>query len=134
MLETYPKDVKLVIKHFPLAMHQYARKAAVAALASNKQNKFWEFHHKLFDNMASLSDAKVLEIAKELGLDMKRFNRDLNDPAIQALIERDLAEGYRAEVQGTPTIFVNGKTLKNRSLQGFMQQIGDELKKPVPTR
>ena len=57
--ETYPKDVKLVIKQFPLAAHGYAKKAATAALAAGKQGKFWEMHGKLFANQKDLSDIKV---------------------------------------------------------------------------
>ena len=129
MLEKYPNDVKLVIKHFPLPMHDYARKAAIAALAAGKQGKFWEVHEKLFANQNDLSDAKVEAIAGEIGLDMEQFNKDLKDPAIASLIDRDMNNGRQANVQGTPTIFVNGKLLNQRSLQGFQQAIEAELKK-----
>ncbi len=129
MLEKYPKEVKLVMKHFPLPMHSYARKAAIAALAANKQGQFWEMHEKLFASQKELSDAKVEGIARDLGLDMAQFNRDLKDPAIASMIDRDLNNGRQAKVQGTPTIFVNGKLLNQRSLQGFQQVIDAELKK-----
>jgi len=110
-------------------MHQFANKAAVAALAANRQGKFWEFHHKLFEASSSLSDAKMQDIAKELGLDMEKFNKDLNDPEIQTRINLDLKEGQMAEVQGTPTMFINGKALKNPSSEGITQMIDEELKK-----
>jgi protein-disulfide isomerase len=129
VLEKYPKDVKLVMKNFPLPMHAYARKAAIAALAADKQGKFWEIHEKLFASQKELSDAKVESIARDLGLDMARYNRDLKDPAVASLIDRDLENGRQAKVQGTPTIFVNGKVLNQRSLQGFQQVIDAELKK-----
>ncbi len=126
MLEKYPKDVKLVVKHFPLPMHGYARKAAIAALAAGKQGKFWEIHEKLFANQKDLSDAKVEAIAGELGLNMEQFNKDLKDPAIASIIDRDMSQ---TNVRGTPTIFVSGKLLNQRSLQGFQQAIEAELKK-----
>ena len=129
VLEKYPNDVKLVIKHFPLAMHGYARKAAIAAVAAGKQGKFWEMHEKLFASQKELSDAKVEAIAKELGLDMERFTKDLKDPAIASLIDKDMNDGRQANVQGTPTIFLNGKSFNQRSLQGFQQAIEAELKK-----
>jgi len=129
VLEKYPNDVKLVVKHFPLQMHGYARKAAIAALAAGKQGKFWEIHEKLFANQKDLSDAKVEAIAGELGLNMERFNQDLKDPGIGSLIDRDMNNGHQANVQGTPTIFVNGKLLNQRSLPGFQQVIEAELKK-----
>ena len=119
MLEKFPKDVKLVIKQFPLQMHPYARKAAVAALAAGKQGKFWEMHHELFANQKDLSDAKVEAIAKQFGLKMEKFNQDLKDPAIAALIDRDISSAAQTNVQGTPTIFVNGRPLLQRSLPWF---------------
>ena len=129
MLEKYPSDVKLVVKHFPLPMHGYARKAAIAALAAGKQGKFWEIHEKLFAKQKDLNDAEVEAIARELALNMEQFKKDMKDSAIGSLIDRDINNGRQANVQGTPTIFVNGKLLNQRSLQGFQQAIDEELKK-----
>ncbi len=129
MLEKFPKEVKLVIKQFPLQMHPYARKAAMAALAAGKQGKFWEMNHELFANQKDLSDAKVEAIAKQIGLKMEKFNHDLKDPALASLIDRDSSSAAQANVQGTPTVFVNGKLLVQRSLPGFQQAIEAELKK-----
>jgi len=129
VLEKYPNDVKLVIKHYPIPQHDYARKAATAALAAGKQGKFWELHEKLFASQNDLSDAKVEVIAGEIGLNMEQFNKDRKDPAIWSLIDRDINNGSQANVQGTPTIFVGGKLLTQRSLQGFQQAIERELKK-----
>jgi len=129
VLEKNPKDVKLVMKHFPLPSHSFAKKAAIAAAAAEKQGKFWEIHQKLFANQKQLSDAKVEEIARELGLDMERFDQDLKDPETQARIDRDLNSGQQANVRGTPTIFLNGKVLQQRSLAGFQQAVDAELKK-----
>jgi protein-disulfide isomerase len=129
VLEKNPKDVKLVFKNFPLSKHKFAIKAATAALAANKQGKFWEFHDKLFKNYKNLNDAKIQEIAKELAFDMDKFNKDKRDPALQRLIFRDLKEGQQIGVRGIPTIFVGGKRLKTRGLQGFQRMIDAELKK-----
>jgi len=129
VLEKNPKDVKLVMKNFPLPSHSFARKAAIAAVAAEKQGKFWEIHQKLFANQRQLSDAKVEEIARELGLNMERFDRDLKDAEVQGRIDRDLKNGQQANVRGTPTIFLNGKVLQQRSLPGFQQAIDAELKK-----
>ena len=129
MLEKYPKEAKLVIKQFPLPMHDFARKAAIAALAASKQGKFWEMHSKLFANQEHLSDAKVEEIAKEIGLDMKKFAEDQKDPAIASQIDTDTSHANQVKVPGTPAIYVNGKLLNQRSLAGFQQAIDAELKK-----
>ncbi len=118
-----------MFKNFPLPMHPYARKAATAALAAARQGKFREFHHKLFEEQNSLSDEKIQEIARELKLNMETFNRDMNDPALQSIIYRDMNEGSQAGVPGTPTVFVNGKLVQLRSLQELDQAIGTELKK-----
>lgn len=110
-------------------MHPFARKAAAAALAAQAQGKFWELHRKLFQEAPKLSDVKIQEIAKELKLDLDKFNKEMSSPAVQKLIDRDLSEGGKAEIPGTPTIFVNGKLVKERSAQGFLQMIENELKK-----
>jgi protein-disulfide isomerase len=129
VLEKYPKEVKLVMKHFPLPMHDFARKAAIAALAAAKQGKFWEFHERLYSNQSSLNETKIQEIAKELNLDIEKFNLDLKDQTIESMIDRDIKDGQEEGVRGTPTIFINGKLLSNRSIQGFQQAIENELKK-----
>ena len=129
MLDKYPNNVKLVVKNFPLPSHKFAQKAATAALAANVQGKFWEFHNQLFKNYNVINDAKIQDIAKELGLDMKKFNEDMQSPAIKSLIERDMDNGRQVGVRGTPTIFINGKTLRNRSISGIYQVIEAELKK-----
>ena len=129
VLDKYPDNVKLVVKHFPLPNHKYAHKAATAALAANVQGKFWEFHSKLFKNYKVINDAKIQDIAKELGLDMEKFAKDMQSPTIKSLIARDLSNGRQIGVRGTPTIFINGKSLRNRSLPGIYQVIEAELKK-----
>ena len=129
MLDKNPGKVNIVIKHFPLQSHKFARRAAAVALAADRQGKFWECHEKIFENLKGINEAKVQEIAKEIGLDMERLNEDAKDPAILNLITRDVNNGRQSGVRGTPTIFVNGKRLKNRSLAGFQQAIDAELRK-----
>jgi protein-disulfide isomerase len=127
LLEKYPNDIKIVFKNFPLPMHPLAPKAAAGALAAGKQDKFWEYHHKLFEAAGALSEEKIQAIAKELKLNMDKFNRDLTDPGVQKIIQRDLTEATQAEVPGTPTVFVNGKLVQFRSMQDIQQAIDDEL-------
>ena len=101
----------------------------MAALAANKQGKFWAFHHKLFQHHKKIDDAKIQDIAIALGLDLKKFKKDMASPAIAALINRDLENGRTAGIRGTPTVFINGKLLKNMSLKGFSEIIEAELKR-----
>ena len=79
--------------------------------------------------MLEFNDAKIQDIAKELGLDMEKFAKDMQSPTIKSLIARDLSNGRQIGVRGTPTIFINGKSLKNRSLPEIYQVIKAELKK-----
>ena len=131
MLGQFPKDVKLVFKQFPLSNHKFARPAALATMAANEQGKFWELHDLIFANFSQLSDEKIKELAQEAGLDMARYEEDLkkNGGRYLGLIQRDLQEGQRNGVRGTPTIFVNGQLLKQRSPQGFKAVIEKEIAK-----
>lgn len=129
VLEKYPKDVKLVMKHYLIPNHPFAKKASMAALAAARQDKFWEMHEKLYAAQKELNDARIDAVAQEVGLDLERYHADLNDPQIWALIVRDMNDGRQAEVRGTPTIFINGKLLNQRSLAGFEEAIEAELQK-----
>jgi len=129
VLETYPKVVKLAIKNFPLPNHKFARQAAVAALAANRQGKFWEFHDELYKNYNSLNQEKIQEIAQQVGLDTAKLNQDMKAPEIGAMVESDLREGRDLGVRGIPTIFVNGRLLRDRSFAGFQAAIEKEFAK-----
>jgi protein-disulfide isomerase len=127
VFETYPKVVKLAIKNFPLPNHKFARQAAVAALAANRQGKFWEFHDELYKNYSRLSEEKIQEIAQQVGLDTAKLDQDMKAPEINAIVENDLREGKNAGVRGIPTIFINGRLLRDRSFAGFQAAIEKEL-------
>jgi len=130
VLEQYPNDVKLVFKNFPLTrIHKFAMDAAVASMAANQQGKFWEFHDELFKNYNNLNAEKFDELAQAVGLDMEQFKQDRQNPALAAMVQRDLKDGVEAGVRGTPSIFVNGRLLQQRSLPGFKQIIDEELAK-----
>ncbi|MCG6880834.1 MAG: DsbA family protein [Deltaproteobacteria bacterium] len=73
MLEQYPQDVKLIFKNYPLARHEHSRKAALAAAAAQRQGRFWEYHDRLFENYDRLGDQIFRDIARELNLDLEKF-------------------------------------------------------------
>ena len=129
VLKQYPKDVKVVHKNFPLQSHQLAVPAAVAALAAHRQGKFWEMHDKVFENLSALSDEKFTEFAKAIGLDMEKFAKDSNDPQVKQQVQNDLQNGLKAEVRGTPTIFVNGRRVNERSFEGLKALVEAEIQK-----
>jgi protein-disulfide isomerase len=129
VLEKYPKEVKVVLMNFPLQMHAFAKKAALGALAASRQGKFVEVKDKLFANQQNLNDAKIREIARETGLNMDQFERDMKDSHLESIVARDMRQGNQAGVNSTPTVFVNGRLLSDRSIQGFVQAIESELSK-----
>jgi protein-disulfide isomerase len=129
VLEKYPHDVKVAFKNFPLRNHKFAMKAALAALAAESQGKFWEFHDLLYKNYNQLNDQKIQEIAQAVGLNQEQYEKKINDPATARRIDQDFLEGEQAGVRGTPTVFINGIRLKNRSFQGFQEAIDMQLEK-----
>lgn len=130
ILERYPQKVKLVIKQFPLIrIHAQAMAAAKAALAAHRQGKFWEMHEKLFQKQNELNEVKIKELAQSLGLDMARFENDMKDSEIERMINQDLQNGFQIQVQGTPTVFVNGKLVRRADLRSILEAVESELKR-----
>jgi protein-disulfide isomerase len=129
LLKKYPSNVKLVHKDFPIRSHRFAFKAAMAALAADRQGKFWEFHDELFKNYNRLSTEKIDEIANQLGLNAAEFNQQQKNPELVAQIRRDYEEGIRLGIRGVPTVFINGKKMRDRSLQSMEAAVKKELEK-----
>ena len=144
VLAKYPNDVKVVIKNFPLGSHKQAKKAAQYALAANKQGKYKEMYHKIFEDYKSLRNDEDLpkKIAAELGLDVAQLMEDVNSEEIVNLIDweynqlaslrnaypetDEFAAGVRIAV---PKFFINGREPLGRGLAQFSAMIDEELKK-----
>lgn len=110
LMEKYPNDIKFVYKNFPLSFHPNARPAAAAAIAAQKQGKFWEYRYALAPHSSRLSDSIYVEVAKQVGLDIDQFNKDrVLDDAMNARIQKDFDLGAKVGVQGTPNFYINGK-------------------------
>ena len=103
--------------------------AAAAALAAQKQAKFWEFHDLLFKNYNSLNENVISGIVLSLGLDPALFEAYRKSPETSARINKDMADGRKAGVGGVPAVFINGISLKDHSLNGFRKEIDAELKR-----
>jgi protein-disulfide isomerase len=127
LLEKYPLQVKLLHKFIPA--HDFTMKATVAALAAEEQGKFWEFHDKLFEFQSVLNQAKVMEIASSMHLDLKRFQEKMKDPALMEMVEGDYAEAKKLGVLSTPWVYINGWHATDRSLQSLSEVIDRELQK-----
>ena len=128
VLKQYPDNVNFVYKQFPLtSIHPFALGAAKAALAAQRQGKFWEMHDILFANQRELGQDKLKEYAQKIGLDVDKWEKDMNSPEVQQQIDQEQQQARAADVQGTPTFFVAGKRLQNRSPDGFKQMIDAAL-------
>jgi len=127
VLDLYPESVKIVFKNFPLASHQLAEPAARAALAAANQGKFWPYHDLLFENYRTFTATQLLEFAGRLGLDLQQFSGDMISLGVRQQLARDIQEGRKAEVAGTPTVFVNGRLAKDKTVAGLRQIIDEEL-------
>ena len=129
VLEKYADDVRLVFKHFPLSFHKAARPTAIASLAAMEQGKFWEMHDVLFEAGGDLDAAKISEYAEQAGLDVERFNRDMeaNKAAYDGMVTADYRGGGEVDVRGTPTLYINGKKVRVRTVEGMSAMIDAAL-------
>ena len=105
-----------------------ARPAAQAAMAAHAQGKFWDYHDKVFASYNQLSEQKLLAFAKELQLDIAKFNQDRSGAQVQNQIDQDLQLGQSVGLTGTPTVYINGVKLESGS-QNVFQMIDAELKR-----
>lgn len=118
--------VRIVHMHFPLSGHIHAMAASKAAIAAGRQNKFWEYHDLLFANQTALEQADLDRYATQLQLDMTRFRADMQAPATEAKVAADRREGERLQIEGTPTIYINGRRynlpLERQQLREWIQE------------
>jgi protein-disulfide isomerase len=109
-IEKKYKDVlAFIFRHFPLSdAHPYAQAAAVAAEAAANQGSFWQMHDLIYENQERLSPRTLLLLAENLKLDMKTFQKDIQDPKLFEKVEADFESGIISGVNGTPSFYVNG--------------------------
>lgn len=124
----YGDKIHVVFRQYPLDFHKNAHLAHQAALAANAQGKFWEFHDKLFQNQRALSREDLETYAKDLGLDLEKFKAALDAGTYKAEVDADIALGGKVGVDGTPTLFINGKRAGNPGdVDGVKAMIDAEL-------
>jgi protein-disulfide isomerase len=129
VLNAYPKEVKLVFKHYPLPFHQFAMMAAKASEAAREQGKFWEMHDLIFQNFSKLSEQALKDFAQQIGLNVEKFSADFASNKYDQQIQQDMMLARSSDVAGTPTLFINGKRMQQRSFNDFKQTIDNILKK-----
>jgi protein-disulfide isomerase len=129
LLERYPGKVRLAYRDFPLdSIHPQARRAAEAARCAQDQGKFWEYHDVLFIQSPQLAPDDLRRYAGQVGLDVTKFDSCLAAGVHKAAVQRDLDEGNRLGITGTPAFFINGRTLTGaQPLEAFTRLIDQEL-------
>lgn len=131
LLKAYPSEIQLIFKQYPLEFHPHADLAAAAAVSAQKQGKFWEMHDALFLHHDDLSRANILALAKQNGLDMNRFQADLDSTAVRESVVRDVQDGDHAGVEGTPTLFINGQRYNGAIALNALKPVFDAELKPA---
>jgi protein-disulfide isomerase len=129
VLEKYPGKVKLVYRDFPLeSIHPQARRAAEAARCANDQGKFWDYYDTLFTESPKLAPDDLKRYAAQIRIDVKKFDDCLSGGVHKTALQKDIDEGTRLGVSGTPAFFINGRPLSGaQPLEAFARVIDEEL-------
>jgi protein-disulfide isomerase len=128
--QTYGDKVRVSFKHLPLRIHPDAPAAHAAAESANRQGKFWEMHDKIFANQRELKPEKFREYAKEMGLDLAKYDKDVPSADVKKKIDADSQEADKLGVSGTPAFFINGRYLSGaQPFDAFKKMIDEELAK-----
>lgn len=128
LMKQYPDQVRWVFKSFPLGFHADSPLAHAAALAAQRQGKFWEMHDLIFANQRNLKRDNLLVEARSLNLDMDRFTVDLDSADVKQQLEADKKEGEGLGVNGTPAFFINGKSFSGAMpIEQFQAAINNAL-------
>ena len=130
ILKEYPDDVRIAYKQHPLPFHSNAMIAAEAAMAADAQGKFPQMHAKLMAPDRDLSRDKIVQAAKDVGLDVDKFTKDLDNHAHKAAIDEMTNEAMRVGATGTPASFINGRYLSGaQPYEAFKKLVDEELAK-----
>jgi protein-disulfide isomerase len=128
LVKEFGDKVKLVAHSFPLEQHKHAFKAAEAAEAAREQGKYWEYTAILFKNQKELEVEKLKTYAGQLGLDRKRFDDALDSGKFTDAIKQELSIGDRIGVDSTPSLFINGKRIREKTREALKSAIEAALK------
>lgn len=114
----------------PLSFHSKAPAAHAAAEAALMQDKFWEMHDLIFENQRDLSTATFEKYAKQIGLDIEQYKKDLKSETLKKRIDDDTSQARKLGATGTPAFFINGRFLSGaQPIDSFKRLIDEMLKK-----
>jgi protein-disulfide isomerase len=128
IVSEFKDQVRLVVRDFPLSQHANARQAAEAAEAAREQGKYWEYVAVLFRNQSALGVEKLRQYATDLGLDRAKFDASLDSGKFAEKIQRDVFDGRKLGISGTPTLYINGKRIADNSYESMKSAIEAVLK------
>lgn len=111
ILERFPGQVRLAYKYYQITGHDRALEAAYAAQAAHLQGKFWEMHKQLFDNKDALARSDFRKYAREIGLDLDKFNSDFDSEDTKKAVAADITQANELGLEHTPLIYVNGREM-----------------------
>jgi protein-disulfide isomerase len=130
VMEEYKGKVRVAWRNMPLSFHNNAKPAAIAAMAADRQGKFWEMHKIMFKNQQALAAADLEKYAKEIGLDMAKFKAAIEDKKLAEAVDAEAAAGGKIGARGTPAFFINGSFLSGaQPFENFKSRIDEQLKK-----
>jgi protein-disulfide isomerase len=130
IMDSYKGLIRLVIKNYPYQYRDYSNIAAEAALAARDQGKYWEMHDLLLKRSPKLDRDSLINYARELGLDTKKFTESIDGKKHSTEIEQDKKFAVDMDLYNTPTFFINGrKVVGERPFEYFKKIIDEELKK-----
>lgn len=132
LVTEHPQDVRIVFRNHPMPFHRFAFSAAEAALEARAQKgdeAFWRMHDLLFAHQQALAPKDLEGYARELGLDVSRFRRALQDRSHRATIESDIQTAQALRATGTPWHFINGRSMPGaQPYELFAEVVQEELK------
>jgi len=137
LLAQYGDKMKFEYRHFPLPMHPFALRAAVAAEAAGQQDKFYEFHDMVFQNQdewskASSPNSFFIKYASDLGLDVEKFKSQMESTDLRDKVMSDQKAGRELGITGTPTFYLNGEKMEFDTYQAFIEQVAKAADPDAP--
>lgn len=126
LLNTNKDTLRIAFKHLPLRMHSNAEPAALAAIAAQKQGKFWQMHDALF-GITNWTPTVIEETAMGIGLDMDQFRIDRDSMETRMRLAKDVNDAQMADISATPSLFINSRPVRDRSLPALQQMIDEAL-------
>lgn len=109
-VQRYPDQIRLVYKNYPLSSHEHSEEAARAGVAAARQDKFWPMHHAMFEHQEDGLSRKTLDkLARDVGLDMKKYTEDIESEGVADVVSKDRREAEKLGLKGTPMIYINGR-------------------------